>query len=144
MSTIAEIIERGQPFGDEGKPKRVSYKIRTSDGVEGEIYPYASDEITVGLGLESSGTTKRGVPKFRVVNPGSASGSSSGSTDHGDKMRSKEQCIRGEALIAAASCADNPTDALKIAPQFAAWIAVGGSIEPVPPAQAAATDEPIF
>lgn len=65
-----------------------------------------------------------------VGNFGAASGG-------GDKMRSKEQCIRGEAIIAAASLAKSASEALSYAPQFEAYI-TGGAATPPPQAQAQA------
>lgn len=56
-----------------------------------------------------------------------------GAADNNDKMRSKEQCIRGEAIIAAANLAKSAEEAMSYAPKFEAWITNGS------PAQAAPT-----
>ena len=61
-----------------------------------------------------------------------------GSTAGADKMRSKEQCIRGEASIAAASLAKSADEAMSYAPRFEAYITNGGAAPPTAtPAQAA-------
>lgn len=49
-------------------------------------------------------------------------GSGGGASYGGDKQRSKEQCMRGEAIIAAASLAKSHEEAIRIAGTFYGWI----------------------
>lgn len=56
--------------------------------------------------------------------PHSSSGSPS-VVNSGDKMRSKEQCLRGEAIIAAAAMSKSPEEAISYAVKLEGYIADG-------------------
>jgi hypothetical protein len=89
---------------------------------------------------ESSFDERGNVTKFKNVKTPEAAaqygfqsgsaGESANRQSDGDKMRSKEQCMRGEAVIAASNLSGTVEGTLSIAAQIAAWIAVGGTVVP--------------
>lgn len=137
MSTITEIVKRGNPFGDDPAKQRVSYDIIVDGSTPGAIYPWLDQTIEVGQEVEANGFTAKGLAKFRIPSKsGGASATtrqsytSSGNND--DKMRSKEQCMRGEAAIAAAGVSASAADIVLNAQAIYKYIESGSNSAPVP------------
>lgn len=151
MATIATITSGpGAPWGENND--MLTYEIITSDHEIGVVFrKTSSPPLTEGMEVQSNGKTAKGVNKFKVGSGGYSGGTSgypnksSGNND--DKMRSKEQCMRGEAVIAAASLAKSFDEATSYAQRFFDYIAgitAKDGTGPTPESIAASTEEISF
>ena len=111
---MPKIADTGVPpspadaFGDNND--MVRWDTVLDDGRPCEVYrKISSPPLVVGEEVELTGVTKKGARKGKVAGKfsGGGGGGYSGSSD--DKMRSKEQCMRGEAVIAASNTPHNAT-----------------------------------
>lgn len=136
---------------DGGVTRYFKFRFTDSNGGEGEgsFGRRVRDDGTVAAppapGFEFYGNAKYdeqyGTWKFTGVKTpeqfekyGAGGGSSNGTGNFqvraggDDKMRSKEQCMRGEAIIAAATLAKSPTEAMAYADKFFDYISQGNVV----------------
>lgn len=145
--TITEVSSKTNDWnGPNGTVRYFRFKFRASDGTTGtgsfgrlfrDGNPPTPPEVGFSFAATANFNADHDEWKFKNVQTpeqaqqyghGSAPHSSSGSpsvVNRDDKMRSKEQCMRGEAIIAAASMSKSPQEAITYAEQLEDYIANG-------------------